>query len=243
MKEPMNAPQKITLFLFPFAGGSEFSFPHFKKQLQQYFQVHVISYPGRGTRIMEPLSSKLNDLVEDAVRQIKQANTNQFCCIGHSFGTLVLYETLKSLRKNADPLPFHIFMLGRKAPSHPGFRLHGIWHELPDDSFMDRIMDIGGMPETVRNNREFMSYFLPVIRNDIRLMEEYAYVAENPFDLPFTLINGTQDPAYDVELVLGWQHETSQQITSHELPGGHFFPEEQPMALVDEIVNALKDLK
>ena len=51
-----------------------------------------IEYPGRGSRAMEPLAARIDDLVNDLYGQISKNISVDYAIYGHSWGLLAIYS-------------------------------------------------------------------------------------------------------------------------------------------------------
>ena len=80
-----------TLICFPFAGGSATSLLPLTNYLKDDFSVKTVNYPGRGSRITEPLIYNLNDLAEDVFKQIENLLKPPYYLFGHSMGGLLIF--------------------------------------------------------------------------------------------------------------------------------------------------------
>lgn len=210
------------LFIFPHAGGSEVSYLSLQKLLSPLFNVNIISYPGRGKRIMEPYVPDMAALVQDCISQVTPVlNGGDYFFLGHSFGALVAFENLRYLTKNKLPLPAVAFLSGRGAPSLPVST--PLKHLMSDDELVRYLNGIGGIPKELIDNYDFLSFFLPIIRNDLRLNEIYTYREEDKLPVPFVLMNGKDDTGVKPETIEAWQNETQSPVRKIEMEGNHFF--------------------
>ena len=66
----MSRPIKI--FCLPYAGGNKYSYRELEEAAPSNYVFHTLDYPGRVSRIKEPLISDADELVEDLFNQIKK---------------------------------------------------------------------------------------------------------------------------------------------------------------------------
>lgn len=210
------------LFIFPHAGGSDVSFTSFQKRLRPEIESHVIPYPGRGKRFREPFSPDMKSLVDDCLSQLLTLlNGKEFAFLGHSFGALVAYECMLRMQAGNMPLPAVAFLTGRGAPSRPtGDKPK---HNLPEKELVAYLESIGGMPGELAENTEFLAFYLPIIRNDLRLNESYVPVPAPKLHIPFILMNGTGDSGINREQIDEWFYLSYMTIKQEEFEGNHFF--------------------
>ena len=77
-------------------------------------------------------------------------------------------------------------------------------------------------PPQVLESEELMEVFEPVLRADFEANDTFEYRKEAPFDIPITVMIGTEEETTREE-AFKWQEETMQKIVFTEFPGGHFF--------------------
>jgi surfactin synthase thioesterase subunit len=76
--------------------------------------------------------------------------------------------------------------------------------------------------------------FLPMVRADARMTQNYRYVAGPRVSCPVTAIAGETDPDVYLEHLEGWRQHTTADVTTRIYPGNHFFfLESAPRVLAD----------
>lgn len=205
-------------------------------ELLPFFIPKTICYPGRGSRFSEELAVSFEALISETIKTLKNliSSKDEFIFLGHSFGSLVLFETLRKMRFLKMPLPRAVYLSGRKAPSIP--HSGKVWSTVPDRDFASFLNMKGGITTEMLQNKEFLDVFLPIIRADFKLIESYQYKIETPFDIPFYIINGTDDSSIKDEEIEAWQKETNSLCKFKKLPGGHFYHLENPGVFVKIIL-------
>lgn len=210
------------IFIFPHAGGSEISYVSLKKKLSAKLVVNIIKYPGRGSRIAEPLPENFRHLVKDCTGQIVTDKvSNEYYILGHSFGALLAYEVLCELRENDQSLPEKAFLSGRGAPSvnaSTPFK-----HLMSNAQLIDYLSEMGGIPEELADNEDFLSFFLPIIRSDLKMNELYKNIARPQHNIPFIILHGKDDNGVKIDGINAWQDFTTYPINKMEFDGDHFF--------------------
>jgi surfactin synthase thioesterase subunit len=230
---------KINLVCLSFAGGNKYSYRYLNEKAPSFLNIITLEYPGRGTRIHEPLISDMGILVEDLYRQVKQLadRGERYAIYGHSLGGLTAYALTLKLLKNRHRQPERIFITGTTGPSSTS-RSEKRRSLLPRDEFIKEIKELGGMPEEILKSEEMLNFLEPILRNDFSLSETYAYEAHAPLDIPLTVITGTEEDMEREDILL-WQKESSQPVDFKELPGGHFFIMEHTEQLLEIISKRL----
>jgi surfactin synthase thioesterase subunit len=84
-----------------------------------------------------------------------------------------------------------------------------------------------------------MALLLPAIRADFSVVENYAYGAGAPLDMPISVLAGKHDKHVSPASLHGWRGETSAACTTQWFDGDHFFIHTQQHAVTDCIRSAL----
>jgi surfactin synthase thioesterase subunit len=229
---------RVKLFCIPYAGGSAEIYQKWKKDLNEEIELELIELSGRGKRSGESLYDKLENAVEDVYRIITSGmNGRPYAIFGHSMGNLIAFEVCHKMIEQGQQLPFQIFFSGRGAPNSQ--RRKEDIHLLPDPEFKKKLRELGGTPEDVLNNEELLNYFLPIIRADFKIVEQYRYVPRtHKLKSNITIFNGTRDDIRLDELI-EWRNHTDKVCTFYNFRGGHFFINEYANELVQVINQSL----
>ncbi len=212
----------ITLFCLPFAGGNKYSYREFSEKAPPFLKIVTLDYPGRGSRMKDPLPADIETLTDDLYNQVQQFPAGQeYAIYGHSLGGLMAYKLARKLVDNGYEPPLHLFITGTTGPAAES-RSEKKRHLLGKTEFLAEIRDLDGMPEEILNNEELLYYFEPILRSDFKISEDYLHVAGEPLDIPMTVITGTEEDMELADIQL-WQQETRQQVDFKRLPGKHFF--------------------
>lgn len=210
------------IFIFPHAGGSEISYVSLQKKLAAKLTVNIIKYPGRGVRNAEPLPENIDALIEDCTNQIiAQEPRADYFILGHSFGALLAYECVYRLKEKNQLLPQKIFLSGRGAPSSEVQT--PLKHLMTNTELVNYLSGIGGIPLELINNEDFLLFFLPIIRNDLKLNETYTVKQKELLDIPFIVLYGKEDKSIIYKNLRDWQQYSVHPIKLLALDGDHFF--------------------
>ena len=212
----------VTLICLPFAGGNKYSYRDFSTKMPSFIKISVLEYPGRGTRLREPLVQDMGLLVNDLYDQIRANMPEQdYAIYGHSMGGLAAYLLTIKLLENGHKPPMHIFITGTTGPSAVS-RIEKKRHLMEKEAFLAEIKELDGMPEEILENEELLHYFEPILRSDFAASENYVHVDRPPLNIPITVITGTGEDmeASDIQL---WQKETNFAVDFKRMPGKHFF--------------------
>lgn len=212
----------MNLFCLPFAGGNKYSYREFVEKAPAFLNVITLEYPGRSTRMKEPLPADINELTEDLFNQVKQlAGNGHYAIYGHSLGGLMAYLLTKRLQENGMPMPSNLFITGTTGPSSIS-RTEKKRHLLNQQDFIAEIRDLGGMPDEILNSEELLYFFEPILRSDFKISENYVYEEAPPLNIPITVITGTEEDMEIKDIQL-WQKETTHVVDFKRMPGKHFF--------------------
>lgn len=192
--------------------------------------------PGRENRLREAPFIDLADLLEGLLPGFLATLDRPYAVFGHSLGALVAYEIAR--RAGPRQAPVQIFLSGRRAPQIVD-PLPPITH-LPDAEFIASIQArYGGIPQAILEETELMALFLPTLRADVRLLENYTFTPGISLDCPVTVLGGTQDPTVLPFHLDAWQDLTRGPFDRLLFPGGHFYLQEQRPAVLNLITRRL----
>ena len=213
----------INIYCFPFAGGGKYSYREFTAKAPDMLNFITLESPGRGARSGEPILYELEAIVEDAYNQLMLDElywTRPYAFYGHSMGAIVGFLVAQKIAQSPSlPKPLRLFLTGRSGPSANAERHY---HSLPENLFIQKLQELGGMPEEILRNRDLMHFFEPVLRADFKALETFKYCQSEPLDIPIDVVIGlgeniSQDQAR------AWVKESTAQVEIKRMPGNHFF--------------------
>jgi surfactin synthase thioesterase subunit len=214
----MARPGRRRLFCFPHGGGSAAEFVRWARHLPD-LEVSAVQLPGRGTRLAEPVLTRMDELV-DAVVAVMPTGV-PYSLFGHSLGGLVAYEVTRALRRAGRRLPDHLIVSGYPAPSTPRSEAHV--HTLSDDELLGEVgRRHDGLSAEVLADPELKALVARYLRADYEILETYVWRAEDPLPMPVSVFGGRDDEIAD-EALLAWQRHVAGEITVRMFPGGHFY--------------------
>ncbi len=234
---------KIKLFCLPFAGGSSAIFRSWPKHMPETVEVCAVEIPGRGQRINEPLSERIETLVAELSLEIKNSIDRPFALFGHSLGAILGFEIAHHLKNNFGLKPVHLFLSGTKAPQIESDKK--LIYNLPDTEFLAEIKKLNGTPDEVFEHQDLLKLMIPILRADFKLCETYTYEARTPLDCPISVLGGLQDPHIAKETLESWNAQTNGPFFLRMFPGDHFYLNDHQQILLRTItrdINAHFDL-
>ncbi len=218
-----NSSNRVRLFCFPFAGSGAFVFRPWIALLPPEMEICAIQPPGRENRISEQPYTSMSELVPVLLRLIEPLSDLPFVFFGHSMGARVAFEVFRELRRRGKPLPFHLFLSASCAPQL-GFK--EIIHLQTDDEIFEKMVQYGGTPREILEDKDMLAMMIPLLRADFTLLETCDYSPEPPLACPMTIFCATEDTLNTREEVTSWQEQAAGECTIHTIQGGHLFLKE-----------------
>ncbi len=225
---------KIKLLCFPYAGGSGLVYNKWKQYLNKNIDLIPIEMSGRGRRFNEPLLECMEDVVNDLYMEVnEQLGNEEYALYGHSMGTVVIYELMDKIYKNGNKKPLHIFLSGRYPPH---LAENSVIHSLPPEQFEKEIIRLGGTTPEVFHITELRNIFIPILKSDYMVVENYTFIDRNyRWDCDITILNGTEDKGLTGKEISEWNRYTNGKCNFYCFSGGHFFINQHMQEVVDII--------
>lgn len=225
---------RVRLVCFPHAGGSAGFFGSWSTKLSSGIDVVAVQYPGRADRLAEPPLTSMPRLAAEIAGALEPLADRPIVLFGHSLGALVAYEVARELVRR-DVRPARLVVSGRRAPlDAPG----GTKHLLSDDELVAELVRLGGTEPGLLDGEDARSVFLPAIRADFRLAENYRRLPGREPSCPLTVLLGAEDTEVDVRRAERWAEHATAGFSVHELSGGHFYLVPQEKAVLDLLAEA-----
>ncbi|XP_007671326.2 S-acyl fatty acid synthase thioesterase, medium chain isoform X2 [Ornithorhynchus anatinus] len=230
------------LICFPWGGGGSVYFAKWGKDFPHLIEVSAIRLAGRESRSHEPFATDMAGLVEEIVNTLLPTlREKPFTFFGHSFGSMLAFMTALHLMENHQLQPVHLFLSGAFPPHSRARERLPKSTDLTEDQFVQFLLDAGGTPEEVLDNKECLEQFIPILRADAALFEEigFAKPAAPLLSCNITCFDGIEDIPHDLEdrehhegrnhvcRLYGWKDLTSGSCDIHKRPGGHFYLKEE----------------
>lgn len=216
-----NPAAELRLFCFPYAGGGAMAFHGWAQRLPTEVELVAVQYPGRGSLLGVPPFERIDPLTQAVVELLTPRLDVPFAFFGHSMGALVAFEAARALRERLLTQPVHLFVSGSGAPHRRTERRS--FHNLPDAELIDELRRLGGTPPEVLDNPELLSLFLPILRADFAVCDNYVYAHGTPLDTPISAFAGDGDFETEPEACAAWREQTTAEFALRVLRGDHFF--------------------
>ena len=232
------------LFCFPFAGGTASFFDQIEQDLAGATKATVnivkFEYPGHGEHRKEPLCETISVLADDMFTRFRASYVGGiYALFGYSMGTIVLVEVLRRILASIYPAPKHIFLA-----AHEPKTIHEILSYASDeldDWVKARIMNLGTVPEQLRNNKTFWRIYLPIYRANYIMLAKYSF--ENlrfQTSIPATIFySETDTPLKEMKL---WENYFVGQVDYHKYEGQHFFIRQNHSAMAEVIRSKMAEV-
>ncbi|HDR8111924.1 TPA: thioesterase, partial [Bacillus cereus] len=212
----------MRLFCLPYAGGSEVIYYRWKKYLNPSIKLEPIKLKARGERFNEKFYETLEEAVEDTFQNIKgEIIDDEYAIYGHSMGSLLAYELYYKISSKNLRTPKHMFFSGGKSPSI--LRREKQLHMLSDKEFIKEVIDLGGTPKKLAENEELLQLFIPILRSDFKIIENYIYRdKKEKLQCDISILNGKEEHI-TIEEMLAWKNHVDKELKIYNLEGNHFF--------------------
>ena len=233
----LNPNSRMRLFCLPYAGGGASTYRSWQGSFPAEFEVCCVQLPGRENRLMDPLFTKMDPLVEALAEALVSALDRPFALFGHSMGGLIAYELARRLQSGYRMAPQHLFVSGCRAPEVPDPIQ---WHGLGDRELMAELREVPGFPSEILQHAELMQLLLPIIRADSAVTETYVYRQAEPFHFPLTAFASERDELISMASIAPWRNHTSAAYDLKLVDGPHLFVREQAPQMIRVILEKLR---
>ncbi|WP_432407294.1 thioesterase II family protein [Wukongibacter sp. M2B1] len=223
---------EMTLFCVPYAGGSAAVYDKWKKYADGRIKIVPVELAGKGRRFNENPYDKMEDAVDDVYETIKKSIDKPYGLFGHSMGGMITYELAHKISNSSLPNPEHIFVSGIRPPHL--WKDRKIIYMLPDKEFKEEIIDMGGTPKEIFENKELLDLFLPIIKKDFKIVDKHIYDEKNPLNIEMTVFYGDEEEINDNE-ANQWGIHTNKKCRIFKINGNHFFINDETEKVVDII--------
>jgi surfactin synthase thioesterase subunit len=161
---------QLRLYCFPWSGAGASAYRSHAEAIPAEIEMVGIQFPGRGTRRAEPSRTELQPLatqIAEAIRADLDASPSRYAVLGHSYGSLLAYESIRLLQ-TAGLFPELAIMSGSRAPS---VAPHTLLHRLDDVELARQLGRMGGLSPDRLRDQSFLGYLLPIARSDLTACE------------------------------------------------------------------------
>jgi surfactin synthase thioesterase subunit len=212
------------LFAFPHAGAGSTVFNFLREALYPSgIALSPAILPGRGRRLREAPHECLDTLLaefEDMARQDGySAFMGDYGLLGHCSGALIAHEIAKLLVRAPCRDPQLLVVCSCLPP--PQVRHTGI-SRLPTEELFSKTALLGGTPEPLFEDRDFLEILERPLRADWMWYDNYAYRESAKLPVPVLAVRGIEDPDIHTTDLRRWRDQTSRKFVMKDLEAGHW---------------------
>lgn len=208
---------------------------------QRYLPTNVcavpVVLPMHGSRLSERMPQSFQEIASNLLDGCPELFDRSTVLFGHSMGAMIAYEVACLLQLHGRQ-PVALVVSGAQSPDRREVVDHTIG--LTDDEFLDVLRAYGSISEDLLHDREFLDYYLPIVRTDFALCERYTWQDQPALSLPIHTFNGEEDTHISREGVEQWSDFTCVGCAHHVFGGGHFYCDENPAEVCARIESILQ---
>lgn len=231
---PLTSGEGVTVeaVVFPCAGSGPSQFHGWRELVPANWRLSSACLPGREHRALEPLESRLERVADEIAEAIaaELPRDRPLLLIGHSLGAVIAFEV--ALRSS--PLALAVF-----ASPPP----HQLEDDVPPDFSSDLIWDevftrvSGGQELSPDLVAELKAMNRAVVEADTAMLGTYAWDGRRT-RCDIWAVYGSADHFSPGS----WAEQTSGTAATVIVPGGHYFPCDDPRRAVGELVHRVEML-
>jgi surfactin synthase thioesterase subunit len=162
----------------------------------------------------------LKPLLSDMLPQLEPLTDKPYLFFGHSMGGVIAFELAREMARMNKKLPLKLFI--SSTPGLTTYHKREVDHTLTDGELVTMFphLQSGNIPDI-----ELQQMLLKMLRSDLHLLNNYAYQANDPLNIPITAIHGNEDLRVSLKQMEKWKDETSANFGLISRPGGHRYIE------------------
>lgn len=227
-----------TFVFFPPAGSIAASNHKWTPFIPSHTNAISIEYPGRGVAIQEKNSPSFDLLTEKIAHSLLSYPLGDFYFIGESFGGFVAFEVAKSITKKCN-LTLEKLLLISVAEWETNKRnlqkLTFLTNAIFEEELRKNIFQNNFHINHILSAKE---YFLPLIRQDMLLLQNSNICFEDRISASLMVANGTQD-AFCHSLLSKefWQKQIKGRYQYYTYDGCHIPNHQQMQIIMNEFIN------
>jgi surfactin synthase thioesterase subunit len=229
----------VRLICLPQAGAGAGAFSGWRPHVPDGFELAPVELPARGSRAQEPMPRDFDELLDGLFDALLPELTMPYVLFGHSFGGSLAYEITCRVEREGLPAPLATLVSGSRPPQVPARRKMS---ERDDSELIGWLVDNDGLPPVVLKYTDFVRQIVGVIRDDLRMAENYLVPRPVPLNGPLHVFGGVDDQVVPADGLHHWKQCAAGEFSLTVLPGRHTFPHTGPAAMVAALLDVLPDL-
>mgnify|MGYP000943659476 CR=1 FL=1 len=228
----------LRLLCLPYAGAGASLFRGWPDGLPAHVEAYAAQFPGREERLAEPPITEWARMLDALVAAVQRLHPQPTAIFGHSLGALAGHALALRLAGIGDPPLVHVFVSARPWPGHCAAAAAPAWSVDEDGLLAGMAARFGPLPASL-SHPDIREVLLPVLRADLRLLEDHRDQPGPPLACPLTVFAGSHDPSTPPPSLEGWRAGTTAGFAIERFDGGHFFIESHRRELLAAIAARL----
>ncbi|MFD7054928.1 alpha-hydroxy-acid oxidizing protein [Streptomyces mirabilis] len=225
------------LVCFPHGAGTAHAFTGLSGALPDDVELLAVQYPGREDRRAEPFAEDIAVLAAGAADALAPYADRPLFLLGHSMGALVAFEAVRLLEQRSAVA--RLFVSAARPPSKD-------WEEpdldaVGDEVLVDQLRHLGGVPEALLRDPDFLAEVLRMARADCRAVRRYGCAEDVSLTTPLTVLLAEADPKNTLDQVRGWTCHTTAETSVEIHSGGHFGLTERVLEIAKLLTRYIHD--
>jgi surfactin synthase thioesterase subunit len=163
-----NVPKQIVMF--PFGGGSGYSYMGMLTEIHNDVEVVVVNPPGHLFNAGKPLES-IDAMVYLYLKELRPVLKDNCLFFSHSIGSLVAYELCKDLEKEMN---IKKIIISSVNPPHRVMDSMDLHSQMDTETLIKKSAELGGMPEIFASEPQLLEMFIGGLRADLKALERYT---------------------------------------------------------------------
>lgn len=222
-----NAPRNdaaMRLFCFPGVWENPAVFDDWPALLGNDVEVCVIERAGHGASRTRTPFRRIDDMMEFLVPAIEPYLDRPFVFLGHDLGSIIMFETTRSLRRRGKPIPAHLIVCATNAP-------HLYWSGPTHLVTKEKLLE-GIRATEVKLDARVSD---DVLMAEAAMMATYIYTDEALLDKPITAIIGKHDRFVPHGAFRGWRGATTGPFDMHVIDADHNVIVDKNMDVIERV--------
>lgn len=212
---------KANFYCFPHAGSGASVYAGWGKTVSKLFGYYPIQYPMRENRMAEKMPETIRELADMIVEENIEAFSEKSCIFfGQCLGALIAFETSLALERRSVNIPSLIIAAGCPSPG-TSFSAE-LTENAENNEVAEYFIRLGYISRELAENKMYLDFFMPVLRTDYFLMQNYKAVNGEKVSCPVLTVYGSADTEVNELSLDDWKNYTSAGIIKKKYGGGHF---------------------
>ncbi len=209
------------IVMFPFGGGSGYSYMPIINQLPKDIEVIVINPPGHMINGGKPFEN-IPEMVYWYSKELRLLLRDKPLFFGHSIGGGIAYETAKELKNS---IPITNIVISSILPPHCIMDTVDLRSDMDTELLIQKCSQMGGLPEIFKAEEVLLEGFLIGLRGDLKALENYSASPQglpHKLDIAATMLYSDNDYIVDLDKLKQWDRYLDVR-TSIPFKGDHFY--------------------